>query len=158
VDGSVIPTNKTFFIGDAPIWCLAILSSKLHLAWIAAICGRLRSDYSYSNTLGWNTFPVPTVTEKAKADLTRAAEDILLAREAHFPVSLADLYEVKDGVSNMPLNLREAHEHNDEVLERIYIGRRFRNDTERLAKLFELYTQMTAGQGTTRNKVTGARA
>jgi|CXWL01.1.fsa_nt_gi hypothetical protein len=158
VDGSVIPTNKTFFIGDAPIWCLAILSSKLHLAWIAAICGRLRSDYSYSNTLGWNTFPVPTVTEKAKADLTRAAEDILLAREAHFPVSLADLYEVKDGVSNMPLNLREAHEHNDEVLERIYIGRRFRNDTERLEKLFELYTQMTAGQGATRNKVTGARA
>jgi hypothetical protein len=144
VDGSVIPTNKTFFIGDAPLWCLAILSSKLHLAWIAAICGRLRSDYSYSNTLGWNTFPLPVLTGKNRQDMTRCAEEIILTREAHFPASLADLYEVKDGVSKMPPDLRAAHERNDEVLERIYIGRRFRNDTERLQKLFDLYTK-TAG-------------
>ncbi|GMA58186.1 hypothetical protein GCM10025858_26890 [Alicyclobacillus sacchari] len=150
VDGSVIPTNKTFFIGDAPLWCLAILSSKLHLTWIAAICGRLRSDYSYSNTLGWNTFPVPTLTEKNKADLSRCAEDILLAREAHFPATIADLYDRE----NMPADLREAHERNDEVLERIYIGRRFRNDTERLEKLFELYTKMTA---TTKSTKKGKR-
>ena len=141
VDGSVIPTNKTFFIGDAPLWCLAILSSKLHLAWI---CGRLRSDYSYSNTLGWNTFPLPVLTGKNRQDMTRCAEEIILTREAHFPASLADLYEVKDGVSKMPPDLRAAHERNDEVLERIYIGRRFRNDTERLEKLFDLYTK-TAG-------------
>ena len=64
----------------------------------------------------------------------------------HFPASLADLYEVKDGVSRMPVDLREAHERNDEVLERIYIGRRFRNDTERLEKLFELYTKMIASK------------
>ena len=70
--------------------------------------------------------------------------DILLAREAHFPASIADLYEVKDGESKMPDDLREAHERNDEVLERIYIGRRFKNDTERLEKLFDLYTKMTA--------------
>ena len=81
VDGSVIPTNKTFFIGDAPLWCLAILSSKLHLAWIAAICGRLRSDYSYSNTLGWNTFPVPTLTEKNKADLSRSGSRYTRSRK-----------------------------------------------------------------------------
>ncbi len=143
VGGSVIPTNKTFFIGDPPLWCLAILSSKLHLAWIAAICGRLRSDYSYSNTLGWNTFPVPTLTEKKKADLSRCSEDILLAREHHFPATVADLYE-RDA---MPEDLRQAHERNDEVLERIYIGRRFKNDTERLEKLFELYTKMTKPKG-----------
>lgn len=65
---------------------------------------------------------------------------IVLAREAHFPATIADLYDP----DTMPANLREAHEHNDEVLERIYIGRRFRNDTERLEKLFELYTKMTA--------------
>ncbi|TIR25970.1 MAG: class I SAM-dependent DNA methyltransferase [Mesorhizobium sp.] len=144
VDGSVIPTNKTFFIGNAPLWCLAILSSKLHLAWVAAICGRLRSDYSYSNTLGWNTFPLPALTNKNVSDLTNSAAEITLAREAHFPDSLADLYEVKDGVSKMPVDLREAHDHNDDVLERIYIGRRFRNDTERLEKLFDLYTKMAA--------------
>jgi len=113
------------------------------LTWVGAICGRLRSDYSYSNTLGWNTFPVPKLTEKNKADLTRCAEDILLAREAHFPATIADLYDPE----KMPADLREAHERNDEVLERIYIGRRFRNDTERLEKLFELYTTVTAEKG-----------
>ena len=90
--------------------------------------------------LGWNTFPVPTLTEQNKADLTRCAEDILLAREAHFPATIADLYDP----DTMPANLREADERNDETLERIYIGRRFKNDTERLEKLFEMYTQMTA--------------
>jgi hypothetical protein len=64
------------------------------------------------------------------------------AREAHFPATIADLYDP----DKMPANLREAHERNDDTLERIYIGRRFKNDTERLEKLFELYTQMTAGQ------------
>ena len=103
----------------------------------------MRTDYSYSNTLGWNTFPVPLLTEQNKADLTACAENILLAREAHFPATIADLYDPE----NMPGNLRQAHERNDEVLERIYIGRRFKNDTERLEKLFELYTRMTAGPG-----------
>lgn len=116
----------------------------MHLVWIATVCGQLETRYRYSNVLGWNTFPVPTLTEKNKADLTRCAEDILLAREAHFPATIADLYEVKDGASKMPDDLRAAHERNDEVLERIYIGRRFKNDTERLEKLFELYTKMSA--------------
>ena len=66
-----------------------------------------------------------------------------MAREAHFPATIADLYDPDD----MPADLRQAHERNDEVLERIYIGRRFRNDTERLEKLFDLYTKMTAAQG-----------
>ena len=103
---------------------------------------RLRTDFSYSNTLGWNTFPIPTLTEKNKVDLTRCAEDILLAREANFPATIADLYD-PDG---MPPDLREAHERNDETLERIYIGRRFRNDTERLEKLFELYVRMASAK------------
>jgi hypothetical protein len=80
------------------------------------------------------------LTEKNRADLTRCAEDILLAREAHFPATIADLYEP----DKMPEDLHHAHERNDEVLERIYIGRLFKNDTERLEKLFDLYTKMTA--------------
>ncbi len=130
---------------DAPLWNMALIASRLHLVWIATVCGKLKTDFRYSNTLGWNTFPVPTLTEKNKADLTRCAEDILLAREAHFPATIADLY----APDAMPANLRAAHERNDEVLERIYIGRRFRNDTERLEKLFALYTEMTAKQGKT---------
>ena len=138
-----IVSNLAFALYDAPLWNMALIASRLHLVWIATVCGKLETRYRYSNTLGWNTFPVPQLTEKNKADLTRCAEDILLAREAHFPATIADLYEVKDGESKMPENLRAAHDRNDEVLERIYIGRRFRNDTERLEKLFEMYTKMT---------------
>lgn len=134
-------SSEAFAVFDAPLWQLAILISRMHLAWIATICGQLKTDYRYSNELGWNTFPIPLLTEQNKADLTRCAEDILLAREAHFPATIADLYNPE---KTMPDNLCHAHERNDEVLERIYIGRRFKNDTERLEKLFELYTKMTA--------------
>ncbi|MYZ48343.1 class I SAM-dependent DNA methyltransferase [Propylenella binzhouense] len=140
-DETTIVSDLARVIYDAPLWSVALVASKLHLVWIATVCGKLKTDFRYSNTLGWNTFPIPTLTEKNKADLTRCAEDILLAREAHFPATIADLYDP----DKMPADLREAHERNDEVLERIYIGRRFRNDTERLEKLFELYTKMTAG-------------
>ncbi len=114
----------------------------------------MKTDFRYSNTLGWNTFPVPTLTEKMQADLTRCAEDILLAREAHFPATIAELYDPE----KMPADLREAHVRNDEVIERIYIGRRFRNDTERLENLFELYTKMTASPGVVNRRKAKARA
>lgn len=139
-------TNRAYGIFDGDLIDFAILASRLHIVWVGTVCGRLERRYSYTNTLGWNTFPVPKLTALHKAELTRCAEDILLAREAHFPLTIADLYEVKDGESKMPENLRHAHERNDEVLERIYIGRRFRNDTERLEKLFELYTRMTSAK------------
>lgn len=135
-----IISDNAFALYDAPLWNMALIASRLHLVWIATVCGKLKTDFRYSNTLGWNTFPVPLLTEQDKANLTVCAEDILLAREAHFPATIADLYNP----NNMPENLRHAHERNDEVLERIYIGRRFKNDTERLEKLFEFYTKMTA--------------
>jgi len=140
VTSETIVSNLAFALYDAPLWNLALIASRLHLVWIATVCGKLETRYRYSNTIGWNTFPVPLLTEQNKADLTSCAEDILLAREAHFPATIADLYDP----DSMPENLRYAHERNDEVLERIYIGRRFRNDTERLEKLFEMYTKMTA--------------
>ena len=140
IDNHSVVSNLAFALYDAPLWNMALIASRLHLIWIATVCGKLKTDFRYSNTLGWNTFPVPTLTDKNKADLTRCAENILLAREAHFPASVADLYDPE----NMPPDLREAHERNDEVLERIYIGRRFRNDTERLEKLFELYEKFVA--------------
>ena len=137
--GTVI-SNSSFGMPCKELWVLALIASKLSLVWVATVCSRMRTDYRFTNTLAWNTFPLPKLTEKNKQDLTRCAEDILLAREAHFPATIADLYDP----DNMPENLRQAHERNDEVLERIYIGRRFKNDTERLEKLFEIYTKMTA--------------
>jgi hypothetical protein len=136
----VILIAPHLFMPTDRIWELGIILSRMHIAWVAAICGKLKNDYRYSNTMGWNTFPTPRLTEQNRIDLTRCATRILLAREAHFPASIGDLYDPE----NMPDDLRRAHEENDEVLERIYIGRRFRNDTERLEKLFDLYTKMTA--------------
>lgn len=135
-----VVSDNAFALYDAPLWNLALIASRMHLIWVATVCGKLETRYRYSNTLGWNTFPVPLLTEQNKADLTACAENILLAREAHFPATIADLY----APDSMPDNLRRAHERNDEVLERIYIGRWFRNDTERLEKLFDLYTKMAA--------------
>ena len=132
--------DRNFALYDAPIWNMALIASRLHWVWIGTVCVRLRTDFSYSNTLGWNTFPVPSLTEKNKADLTACAENILLAREAHFPATIADLYDPE----RMPEDLRAAHDHNDEVLERIYVGRRFRNDTERLETLFDMYARKVA--------------
>lgn len=139
---NTVISNSAFALYDAPLWNLAILASKLHLVWIATVCGQLETRLRYSNTLGWNTFPLPLLTEKNKADLTHSAEEILLARERHFPATIADLYDPE----KMPEDLRQAHELNDEILERIYIGRRFKNDTERLEKLFEMYLKETEKQ------------
>jgi hypothetical protein len=147
-------SNLALALYDAPLWNMALIASRLHLVWIATVCGKLETRYRYSNTLGWNTFPVPTLTEKNKTDLTRCAEDILLARERHFPATIADLYD-PDAI---PADLRAAHERNDEVLERIYIGRRFKNDTERLEKLFDLYTKITADAPPPKGKGRKARA
>jgi hypothetical protein len=135
LDATTIIGDSAFALYDAPLWNLAMIASRMHLVWVAAVCGKLKTDYRYSNTLGWNTFPIPTLTEKNRADLTICAEDILLAREQHFPATIADLYVPE----SMPVELRHAHERNDEVIERIYMGRRFRNDTERLEKLFMMY-------------------
>ncbi|MGV3609663.1 MAG: class I SAM-dependent DNA methyltransferase [Fluviicola sp.] len=140
VSAEAVVHNKAFALYDAPLWNLSIIASSLHIAWIGAVCGRLRTDFSYSNTLGWNTFPLPPLTEKNKEDLSFCAEQILIARERHFPATIAELYDAE----KMPEDLRQAHERNDEVLERIYIGRKFKNDTERLEKLFDLYIKQTA--------------
>jgi hypothetical protein len=136
----IVISDAAQAIYDAPLYVLSVICSRLHLSWVSLTAGRMKSDFRYSSGVCYNSFPLPLLTEQNKIDLTRCAEDILVAREAHFPATIADLYDP----DTMPDNLRHAHERNDEVLERIYIGRRFRNDTERLEKLFDLYTKMAA--------------
>jgi hypothetical protein len=129
-------------IVDGQLFEFAILSSKMHHTWVSTVCGRLKSDIRYSNLLGWNTFPIPPLTDKNKADLTRSAQEILLAREIRFPATIAELYDPE----RMPDDLRRAHEQNDELVERIYVGRRFKNDTERLEKMLEMYSKYAPNQ------------
>lgn len=138
-DDTII-SNAAYALYNSKVSSLSIIASRLHLVWVATVCGKIKTDFRYSNTLGWNTFPVPKLTEKNELDLTKCSKEILIARERHFPATIADLYDPE----KMPEDLKQAHDHNDEVLERIYIGRRFKNDTERLEKLFELYIEMTS--------------
>lgn len=142
LDAQCIISDSAQAIYDPDLWVFSIMSSKLHMSWIKAVSGRLKNDIRYSSALCYNTFPVPVLTENDKEALTRCAEDILLAREAHFPATIADLYDPE----LMPADLRAAHNRNDETLERIYIGRRFKNDTERLEKLFDMYTKITKNE------------
>jgi hypothetical protein len=135
VGADVIVSNLSFALYDAPEWCLALIASRLHLVWIGTVCGRLESRFRYSNTLGWNTFPVPRFTEDQLEALNASARAILKTRYMHHPKTIAQLYDPDD----MPDDLREVHRQNDELLETMYIGRPFRNDTERLERLFKLY-------------------
>ncbi|MEG4427344.1 MULTISPECIES: DNA methyltransferase [unclassified Microcoleus] len=141
----IVVSEGALVVYDSSPSLFSLMSSKLHAVWLATTSARLRTDYRYSVNLTYFTFPVPTLTEQNKTDLTRCAEDILLAREHYFPATIADMYDRDRMDTEFPL-VREAHDRNDEILERIYIGRRFKNDTERLEKLFELYTKMTSQQ------------
>lgn len=134
-----IISNAASIIQESELYVFSIISSKVHMAWVRAIAGKLEDRIRYTSSTCYNTFPLIKLTNKNKEDLTVTAEEILIARERHFPATIADLYDP----SKMPNDLKLAHERNDEVLERIYIGRKFKNDTERLEKLFELYTKMT---------------
>lgn len=135
VGADTIASNLNFALYDAPDWCMALIASRLHLVWIGTVCGKLKSDFRYSNTLGWNTFPVPNFTGDQLTALTKSAMVILRCRYEHYPATIAELYDP----DKMPDDLRAAHKANDDLLESMYIGRPFRNDTERLEHLFKLY-------------------
>jgi hypothetical protein len=131
----VISSDSNQVLHGAPDWCIGVIGSRLHLVWIASVCGKLKSDFRYSVALGWNTFPVPNFTEDQLAALTKSAMAILRCRLMHHPKTIAELYDP----DKMPDDLRAAHKANDDLLESMYVGRPFRNDTERLEHLFKLY-------------------
>jgi len=133
-----ILSNATFAIYNAPPYVMAVLSSKLHAVWVAAICGRIRTDIRYSNTLGYHTFPVPQLSADQRQELEDHVWSIIAAREAHPDLTIAQLYDPK----NMPPELLDAHRALDATLERICIGRSFRNDTERLEYSFKQYVAL----------------
>lgn len=132
--------NLAFGMYDAPIYLFAILSSKVHRIWSNNICGYLGTSLRYSNTLGYNTFPAPLLNEEQKTTLEDHAWKIIEARESYVGKTIAWLYDQK----TMPADLLVAHQALDDTLEKIYIGRPFKDDTERLEHLFKLYAEMTA--------------
>lgn len=139
LDAGVVVSNSANVIYDAPLWLFGILTSKMHMAWVRTIGGRMKSDYRYSAQLCYNTFPFPKISEEKRQHLTEAAEEVLLARADYPERTLAELYDP----DKMPQNLREAHAALDDVVDSCYPGYPFANDETRLECLFKLYEKMT---------------
>lgn len=143
ISKEVIPGDKLFMLPDAGLYHLGVLTSNIHMAWMRAVCGRLKSDYSYSNTIVYNNFVWPSPTEEQRAKIEQTAQAILDARALYPECSLADLY---DEVT-MPPELRRAHQQNDKAVMQAY-GFSVRDTTESkcVAELMKLYKQMTEVQ------------
>ena len=139
-EGEIV-NNSAFMIPDAEPWHMAILSSTLHRCWLGAVAGKLKGDYRYSNSLVWNTFPMPEVSDDDNEALNKTAQKILNARHYHPDLTLGDMYNTE----NMGAQLLAAHKENDRVLEKIFRDKPFKSDEDRLAHLFERYAEMTKG-------------
>lgn len=133
-----VVSNACYAIYDAAPYVMAILSTRLHAVWTSAVCGRIRTDIRYSNTMGYHTFPVPLLSDDQRQELEDHAWSIIAAREAHPGKTIAWLYDPE----TMPDNILQAHRALDDTLERICIGRSFKTDTERLEYLFKQYAAM----------------
>ena len=132
-------TNALFYIDDANMYLFGILTSNVHMAWMRVVCGRLKSDYRYSNDIVYNNFPIPTVTDEQKARIEQTAQAILDARAKYPDCSLADLY---DEVT-MPPELRRAHQENDRAVMAAYGFSTKMTESECVAELFKLYQSLT---------------
>ena len=138
LDKSTVISNLAFAIYDAELWLFSILESRMHMAWISTVCGRLGTGYRYSNTLGYNTFPICTLLETQKEELKKSAIKILSIREKHTEMNLGQMYNP----DNMPEDLKQAHEENDILVDQLYRKKGFIDDEDRLATLFDLYEKM----------------
>lgn len=130
-------------IYDAELWVFGLVQSRIHMTWMRAIAGRLKTDYRYSAVLVYNTFPVPDLTEDAKKGIASKALQVLEARELYADRTLGELYDP----DLMPAGLRKFHSDLDQLVDELYSGRAFSSDEERLSLLFEMYAATTPTEG-----------
>ncbi|MBI1264247.1 MAG: N-6 DNA methylase [Alphaproteobacteria bacterium] len=133
-----VPSDKLRLLSSAERWQFAVLTSAMHMAWMRAITGRMKSDYMYSVGVVYNTFPWPPLTDADKAKLDALGQAILDARAVFPDATLADLYDP----DTMPPALRKAHRDNDRAVDRLYRKAAFASDRERVEHLFMLYEQL----------------
>ena len=140
----VIVSNACFTISNASLYTFGVIVSNVHMAWMRTVCGRLKSDYRYSNTIVYNNFPWPTPTSEQKAKIEQTAQAILDARALYPDASLADLYDEL----TMPPELRKAHQQNDRAVMAAY-GFPIKNFTESdcVAALMKMYQELTEKEG-----------
>jgi hypothetical protein len=140
LDKKNIVTDAAQVIYDPQPYIFGLLSSKIHMNWVKATAGRLKMDIRYSNSICYNNFPFPPISDQRKQEITQCVFRILEERERHSEKTLAQLYDP----DKMPDGLREAHRQNDLAIERCYRSRPFESDEERLEYLFKLYEKMIA--------------
>lgn len=138
LDSETVASNKAFAIYEAEPWLLSLLTSRMHMAWVKAVSGRIRINYQYSNKIVYNNFPVPPLSEAMKEKLTVAALLVLDVREYHCEKTLAELYDP----DLMPQDLRKAHAEVDALVDSIYSKKPYETDEQRLSDLFALYEKM----------------
>ena len=134
IDKSTVTTGTVLIVPNGTLYMFGVLSSAFHMAWLRAVGGRMELRYQYSKDLVYNNFIWPTVSDEAKKAIETAAQGVLDARAAHPGQTLADLYDPL----YMPPDLLKAHQHLDALVDKAY-GRKFANDAERVAHLFDLY-------------------
>lgn len=138
VDFSVIANNDLQIVPSASLYEFGVLTSIMHNDWMRVVAGRMKSDYRYSASLVYNTFPWPDVTDNQRKQVESLAEDVLMARENYPDKSLAYLYDP----NTMPDDLRASHKALDEAVERLYRRTPFRDASERLEHLFARYEKL----------------
>ena len=138
VGKNVVVTNLCFTMYDAAPWIFGIIESKMHNLWVCTVCGGLETRPRYSNVLGYNTFPLPKLSEKQKKSISQAALDVIIQRERYPEMNLMQLYNNE----TMPKDLQYAHHLLDVVVEECYSSRGFASDQERLNSMFSLYREM----------------
>ena len=134
----VVTSNLAFVVPNASLYHFGIITSNIHNAWMRVVCGRLKSDYRYSNTIVYNNFPWPNPTPEQKAKIEQTAQAILDARAKYPDSSLADLY---DEVT-MPPELRKAHQENDRAVMAAYGFSTKMSESECVAELFKMYQEL----------------
>ncbi len=136
---NIIAGDKLFQMPYASLYHLGVLTSNVHMAWMRVVCGRLKSDYSYSNTIVYNNFPWPNPTEAQKAKIEQTAQAILDARALYPDSSLADLYDEL----TMPAELRKAHQDNDRAVMQAYgFDIKTMTESQCVAELFKMYQEL----------------
>jgi len=128
--------NQVIYAPDSHTF--AIISSRIHMTWVRAVAGRLKTDYRYSSALCYNTFPFPEISEAQKTTLEDHVFNVLDEREKHPEKTMAELYDP----DKMPEGLRQAHHEMDLAVEKCYRKQPFKSDEERLEYLFKLYEEM----------------
>jgi hypothetical protein len=132
LDPPTIPSNLVRVLLDADLWHFGLLTSRMHMAWLRHIGGRLKSDYRYSIGIVYNTFPWPNATERQQGSIRALAQQVLEARRQFAGASLADLYDA----DVMKPSLRRAHRSLDAAVDKLYRRTRFTSDRERVEHLF----------------------